>query len=55
MKILYLVRNEGSDTLDAFIQEHRKEHEVTVLRVRDLQDYDGLIDQLFAADKVISW
>ncbi len=55
MKILYLVRSEGGDTLDAFIREHRKEHEVTVLRIGEVQDYDGLIDQVFAADKVISW
>ena len=55
MKILYLVRSDGGDTLDTFLKEHRKEHDVTVLQVRDLQDYDGVIDQVFAADKVISW
>jgi len=55
MKILYLLRGETDDTLDAFIEEHRKEHTVTVLEVKSLEDYDGLIDQVFAADKVISW
>lgn len=55
MKILYLLRSEAGPTVGAFLEEHRKEHEVTVVPLASLRDYDGLVDLIFQSDKVISW
>lgn len=55
MKVLYIVRQDLNETASAIIEEHKKSNEVTVVDIRENKDYDQIIDQIAASDKVISW
>ena len=54
MKVLYFIKDEPGDTLKAFIDEHKKTVEVTVVDVRSNKNYDEIIDLIDRSDKVIS-
>lgn len=55
MKILYLVKRDLAPTEQAILESHRKGHEVTVVDLRATADYGQIVDQIAAADRVISW
>ena len=55
MKILYLVKEDRDQTLTTFIEVHRQSHEVSIVDLRAQVDFDQLVDQLAAADRVIPW
>jgi hypothetical protein len=55
MKVLYLVRQDLSETAKAIMEEQKKSNEVTVVDIRENKDYDQIVDQIAASDKVISW
>jgi hypothetical protein len=55
MKVLYLVRQDLSETAKSFIEEHKKSNDVTVVDIRENKDYDQIIDLIAQSDKVISW
>ena len=55
MKILYLLTRELDGTGAALLNEHAKEHPVAVIDLRRETDYDRIVDEIDAADRVISW
>ena len=55
MKILHLVKKDLAPTEASILEAHRKGHDVTVIDLRTETDYGRIVDQIAAADKVISW
>jgi hypothetical protein len=55
MKILYLLTRKLDGTGAALRLEHAKEHSVVVIDLRSENDYDRVVDEIAAADRVISW
>lgn len=58
MKILYLVKKESGEldaTVQRFIVEQKKEHEVTLANITLEKNYELLLDMIAQADRVISW
>jgi len=55
VKILHLVKKDLSPTEKAILEAHRTAHEVVVVDLRTDADYGRIVDQIAAADKVISW
>ena len=55
MKILHLVKRDLSPTEKAILEAHRGAGEVTVIDLRTNTDYGRIVDQIVAADKIISW
>ena len=55
MKVLYILKNNADETVQSIINEHRKEHAVTVIDIRSEKDYARIVNQIRDADKVISW
>lgn len=55
MKILFLAKGELDETADAMVREHSKEHEVTVIDLRQDKDYGKIVGLIAGSDKVISW
>jgi hypothetical protein len=55
VKILHLVKRDLAPTEKAILEAHRKGNDVTVVDLRTDTDYARIVDQVAAADKVISW
>lgn len=55
MKVLYLIKQDLDETAKKIMDEHKKEHEVTIVDVRGNRNYDRIIDLIALSDKVISW
>ncbi len=55
MKILYLVKQAADETLNKFIEEHKKTNDVTVIDINENKNYDEIVDSIASSDKVISW
>ncbi len=55
MKILYLVKQASDNTLNKFIEEHKKTNEVTIVNINENKNYDEIVDSITSSDKVISW
>mgnify|MGYP000088429567 CR=1 FL=1 len=55
MKILYILKEEADGTLQRLLEVHRKGHELQVLKLQELQDYEHLLELLEGAEKVICW
>lgn len=58
MKILYLVKKEFGEldvTVQRFIVEQKKEHEVTLANITLEKNHEMLLDMIAQADRVISW
>jgi len=55
MKILYVLKQDPDATLNTFLEQQKKEHEITIVDLRKDTDYDSIIDNIAASDKVISW
>jgi hypothetical protein len=55
MKILYLLKQEPNATLQSIVEEHKKEHEVQIVDIRNEKDYARIVDLIAGCDKVISW
>ena len=55
MKILHLVKRDLAPTEKTILETHRKGNEVTVVDLRTDKDYGRIVDQIAAADRVISW
>ena len=54
MKVLYFIKDEPSDSLKAFMDEHKKAAEVIEVDIRSNKNYDEIIDLIDQSDKVIS-
>ncbi len=55
MKVLYILKNDPDETGKTFIETNRKDHDVTVVDLRENKDYSGLVDLIEASDSVICW
>jgi hypothetical protein len=55
MKILEILKSEPDETVSKMIEVHKAEGDVKVVKLYEGADYDGLVDDIFASDKVISW
>jgi len=56
MKILHILRSGPDEMVEMFIGSVFENSEsIRVPLYEDAQDYDSLIQQLFSADKVVSW
>ena len=55
MKILHLVKKDLSPTETAILEAHRGGNTVEVIDLRTNTDYGRIVDQIVAADKIISW
>ena len=56
MKILHILRSEPDDLVKMLMGETFKDSEpIRVKLYEGAPDYDWLIQQLFAADKAVSW
>lgn len=55
MTILYLLTKDPGSTGEKILAEHKKKAEVTVIDLRHDKDYDKIVDQIAACDKIISW
>ena len=55
MKILYLVKEAQDQTLRTLIEVQRQDHEVTIVNLDARADFEQLVEQVAAADRVISW
>ncbi len=49
------MRSEPDDTLKIFIEEQKRENDVTVFDLRTDKDYAGLLDLMEKGGKVIPW
>lgn len=55
MNILYLLKDDPEPTVKKIIAESEKAHAVTVIDLKKNRDYDRIIQEIVACDKVISW
>lgn len=55
MKILYLLTRDLDASGAELRQEHAKEHTVEVIDLRKERDFDRVVDEIAAADRVVSW
>ena len=55
MKILYILKKEPDDNINIIMSESKKESEITVVDLRENQDYDVLVERIEACDRVITW
>jgi len=55
MKILYLLTRDLGATGAVLRHEHAQEHEVVVIDLLNERNYDRVVDEIAAADRVISW
>ncbi len=54
MKILYLLKQDPEPTLQVIMDSHKKTEDVQVIDLREDTDYDKIVEQIVACDKVIS-
>lgn len=55
MKVLEILRSEPTDTVSKMIEVHEADNDVKVVKLYENADYDALVDDIFASDKVLSW
>ena len=58
MRILYLLAEGPDSSSDRFIEIEAGEHQVTVIDLSKKEatyDYNKVVDEVFAHDRVISW
>jgi hypothetical protein len=55
MKILHILKTEPDETVKEFTEAFADEEVTTVSLYEGEIDWTGLVDEIFAADKVICW
>ncbi len=55
MKVLYILKQDLGETGQKLVDEHKKSAEVNIIDMRSNKNYDEIIDQVAASDKVITW
>ena len=56
MKILYLIKSDPAGLLKPLIDKHSESNEVKVINLtKNDTSYETIVDEIEAADKVISW
>lgn len=55
MKVLHILRSQPDETVAALMKFFSDQEEKTVALYEGDVDWEALVDDIFAADKVISW
>ena len=55
VKILFILKKDPDSNIKTIIDVNAKESEVTVIDLRENQDYDELVDHIATCDRVITW
>jgi len=56
MKVLYLFAEKPDALAKKLMEAQTPDHEITTINLRDgTVSYEQVVDEIFAADKVISW
>jgi hypothetical protein len=55
MKVLHILKTEPDETVEQLMRAFADDEVTTVPLYEGGVDWDGLVDAIFAADKVISW
>jgi hypothetical protein len=55
VKILYILKKEPDNNINTIMSENEKESEVTIVDLRENQDYDVLVERIETCDRVITW
>jgi hypothetical protein len=55
MKIVYILKQEPDQTVQAIIDETSGQADVTVVKLPKYQDYDSLVDLIEKCDRVVAW
>lgn len=55
MNLLYLLAREPDATLKEIMGEQGKEHELSLVDIREEGDFDCVVELIEKNDKVISW
>lgn len=55
MKIVYILKQEPDQTVQAIIDETSGQADVTVVRLTKYRDYDSLVDLIENCDRVVTW
>jgi len=53
MNILYIVKNDPKDSMGAILEEHKNKESVTIVDLREDDDYGKLIKHIETSDKII--
>jgi hypothetical protein len=53
VKILYILKQNPDETLNKFMDEHRKDNEISVVDIRENKDYKQVIQFIESHDRVI--
>ena len=55
MKIVYLIKQDVEKTTHTILEENRKDHDVTVIDLREDRDYEAIVSQIASCDLVLTW
>jgi hypothetical protein len=55
VKILYILKQESDETVKAFMEIHKREHEVSVINLKENKNYSQLVELIEKSDRIISW
>ena len=55
MKILFILKKEPDNNIKTIMDFNAKESKITVVDLREDQDYDELIEQIKTCDRVVTW
>lgn len=55
MNILYLLHHDATQTFMDIVLEQRTRHQVTLLDLRETEEYDHIISLISDCDQVICW
>jgi len=54
MKVLYILKDAESETLESFISTHKQEADVKIIKLQEV-NAEELLDAIEESDKIISW
>ncbi len=55
MKVFYILKNDSDETGKTILETHKKEHDVTVVDLRENKNYSEIVDLIESTDRVICW
>ena len=55
MKVLYIMKDNSTETVEKFIEVQKTVAEVKVVNIDDTTSPEELLNEIESADKIISW
>lgn len=56
MKVLHILKDEPGETTEKIIKEHKKDNEVTIVKLyKKDRRYEEIIDLIEKSDRIITW